>query len=186
MPHESREPVRQPVAVRAASERRLAERFALRFPHAAASLLGLLLRLPPASRLRRSALRHFLRQGVEALNRGDFEAVFWLWHRDCEFVPSAVGALGLEGTSGRAERIRFQERWVADWGGFRFEPEELIDLGDDRRFMWVGRTTGSGLTSGASVDSECAVLLTVDDGWVVREEVYLDRAHALAAAGLTA
>jgi ketosteroid isomerase-like protein len=157
---------------------------ALRFPQAASFLLRQLQRLPTESRLRHALLRLAFRQGIEALNRGDFDAVFFIWAPDAEFVPVKVEALGLKGTRGRDERIRFQQRWVADWGGFRFEPDEIIDLGDDRRVMWVGRTTSSGLSSGATVDSECAVLLTLSDGWVKREEVFFDHALAFEAAGL--
>lgn len=124
------------------------------------------------------------RQAIEALNRGDFEAAFCFFDRDCEFVPFQIDTLGLEGTRGRNERIRFQQRWVDAWGEFRFEPEEIIDLGDDRRLMWVGHARGSGLGSGVPITSECAVLLTISDGWVIHDEVYFDHAQALKAAGL--
>lgn len=178
------EPVRQPIAVETDSRRRLTERLALRFPRAAAFLLSRLLRLDARSNLRRTLLRLAFQRGIEALNRGDYASVFGIWSSECEFVPAAGGALGLEGTRGREARIDFQRRWVADWGAFRFEPDEIIDLGDGRRLMWVGRTSAAGLSSGAMVNSECAVLLTIEDGWVQREEVFFDRAQGFEVAGL--
>jgi ketosteroid isomerase-like protein len=177
--------VRQPLTVGAESRRRLLERLALRFPRAIAVLIRRFQRLSPRSGLKQALLRQGFRQGIESLNRGDFEAVFCFWAPDCEFVPVQMEMLGLDGTRGREERIRFQERWVADWGAFRFEPEEIIDLGDRRRLMWVGRVNGSGLSSGVPIDGECAVLLTLSSGWVVREEVYFEHAPAFTAAGLS-
>jgi ketosteroid isomerase-like protein len=174
--------VRQPIAVRAQSQRRLEERVALRFPRVVPISIRGLLRLPAHSRLRRWLLRRYFRHGLEALNRGDFEAIFCLWGSDSEFVP--IQELGFEGTRGQDDRIRFQQQWVDDWGAFRFEPEEIIDLGDNRRLMWLGHTRGSGRSSGVPIDSECGVIVTLSGGWVIREEVYFDRARALATAGL--
>ena len=177
--------VRLPVSVRAQSRRRLLERLALRLPRTAAFLIHGLQRLSPRSRLRQGLIRHVIRQGIEALNRHDFEAIFGFYAQDCEFAPFQLPTLGLEGTHGRAERIRFQQRWVAEWGEFRFEPEEVIDLGDARRLLVLGRIKGTGLSSGAAFEGEWAALLTVSDGWVVREEAYFDHADALEAAGLS-
>lgn len=182
MSPENADIVRQPLTVGAQSRRPLEGHLALRFPRVVSLSIRGVLRLSPHSRLRRWLLRRFFRLGLEAINRGDFEAIFCLWSGDCEFVP--IQELGFEGTRGPGERIRFQQRWVDDWGEFRFEPEELIDLGDNRRLMWLGRTKGSGRDSGALIDSECGVIVTLSGGWVVREEAYFDRAQALAAAGL--
>lgn len=178
--------VRLPVAVRARSHRRPLERLVLRLPQTAAFLIRRLQRLSPRSRLRQALLRHVFRQGIEALNRGDFAAAFSVWAAsDGEFVAPQLLTLGLEGTDGREGRVRFQRDWIAEWGEFRFEPEAIIDLADGSRLLWVGRTKGSGLSSGAAFDGECAVLLTLSSGWVIREEVYFDHAQALEAAGLS-
>jgi ketosteroid isomerase-like protein len=185
MPPENAAVVRQPLTVGSESRRRLSERLAVRLPGPMAFVLRLFQRVSPRSKLRQALLRQAFRQGIESLNRGDFEAVFTFWGPDSEFVPVDMDRLGLEGTRGPLERIRFQERWVADWGEFRFEPDEIIDLGDGRRLMWVGRIKGTGLSSGVPVGGECAVLLTVSAGWVVREEVYFEHAPALEAAGLS-
>jgi ketosteroid isomerase-like protein len=84
---------------------------------------------------------------------------------------------------GRAARINAEKRWIAEMGEFHFEPEELIDFGDNR-FLVLGRVKGSGLSSGAGFDNEWGLLLTITAGRVIREQLFLDRNEALEAAGL--
>ena len=186
MSEESVEIVRLPVTVAAQSRRRLWERLAVRFPRAVAFLVRAVLRLPPTSRSRQGLFRHFTRQGVEALNRGDFETVFCGFYApEVEFDPGPrFRALGMEATHGREERIRFQKQWIAEWGDFRFEPAKVIDF-NDGRVMIQGRVTGVGPSSGAPIDDEWASLFTLSAGLVIREEAYFDHAEALEAAGLS-
>src|SRR2546425_2810202 len=127
MSQENVEIVRQPIAVQAASRRRLEERLGLRFPRALALLSRAVSRLRPRSRLRRATVHRLVRLGFEAINRGDFEAAFALYHSDIEVIePPEVVKLGLDAVSrGREGRIRVQQRWHAEWGELRFEPEEL-------------------------------------------------------------
>ena len=185
MSQENVEIVRQPFTVASHSRRRLDERLGLRFPGVRTFLQRLLWRLPPRSRLRQASLRRALQLGFEAVNRGDFEAAFASYNADVELVSdSRLIGLGFDGVyRGRAERVRFQQRWVAEWGDFLFAPEELLYLRDDRVFVG-GRIVGSGLSSGAGFDSDWAVLLTISDGRVVREQFFFDRADALEAVGL--
>src|SRR5215207_842054 len=159
------EAVRQPFTVAPHSRRRLDERMVLRFPTVRALSQRLLWRLPPRSRLRQASLRRALQLGFEAVNRGDFEAAFATYDADVKLVsdPRLIG-LGFDGVyRGRAERVRFQQRWVAEWGDFRFAPEELLYLRDDRVFV-DGRIVGTGLSSGAGFNSAWAVLLTIPTG----------------------
>jgi ketosteroid isomerase-like protein len=185
MSEESVRMVRQPMAVATRSRRRVEERLGLRFPGIVAVVGGFVWRLPPHSRIRQAFLRRAATMGCEAANRGDFEATFVLYDEQIELVPdSRFVDLGFDGLyRGRGERIRFQQRWSAEWGDFQFAPEELIDLGDGRVFM-CGRTVGSGLTSGAGFDSDWAVLLTFSEGRIVREQFFFDREEALEAIGL--
>ena len=180
------ENVRLPIAVAAQSRRRLWERLAVRFPGAVAFLVRIVLRLPRTSRLRQGLFRRFTRQGVEALNRGDFETVFFGFYApEVEFDPGPrFRALGMERTRGREERVRFQKQWIEEWGEFRFEPAEVIDF-DDGRVMIQGRVTGVGPSSGAPIDDEWASLFTLSAGWVIREEAFFDYAEALEAAGIS-
>ena len=185
MSQDNVDPVRQPLTVASHSHRRLEQRVALRFPRGRTLLARLVWRLPLRSRLRRALLRRGMQVGLEALNRADFEAGYAFYDTQVELIsdPRFV-ELGFDRVyRGRAERIRFQQRWTAEWGHFRFAPDELIDLGDGRVFVH-GRTVGSGLTSGAGFDSDWAALLTFSDGRVVREQFFFDRAEAFEAVEL--
>jgi ketosteroid isomerase-like protein len=187
MSQENVEIVRLPMAVSAHSRRRFVERLIVRFPGLTAYVVRRVLQLPPNSRLRQRLVRRVMRQGTEAINRGDYEVPFvGFYAADCELVPppKMVG-LGQEPAHGREGRIRFQERWTAEWGEFRFEPDEVIDFGDGRRVMMIGRMRGSGLSSGATFDDQWGVLFTLSGGRVIREEVFFDHADALEAAGLS-
>jgi hypothetical protein len=56
--------------------------------------------------------------GLEALNRADFEAGYAFYDTQVELIsdPRFV-ELGFDRVyRGRAERIRFQQRWTAEWG----------------------------------------------------------------------
>jgi ketosteroid isomerase-like protein len=185
MSQENVEVVRQPFALRAGSRRRLAERVALRYPRPVALLARGFSRLHVRSRLRQAIVRRAVQLGIDAVHRGDYEAMFALYHPDIELInpPQFVG-LGLDlVVRGREERIRFQRRWHAEWGEVRYEPEEVIDLGD--RVLMVGRIKGSGLGSGAAFESEWGNLLTLSAGRVIGERPFTDRGEALKAAGLS-
>jgi len=129
-------------------------------------------------------LRRTVQLGIAAANRRDFEAMFALYDAGVELtVPPGLVAVGFEpNVQGREERIRFEHRWRTEWGDFRYAPEEVSDLGD--RVFLIGHMKGTGVSSGASFDNEWAVLFAISSGRVVREEVFLDHAEALAAAGL--
>ena len=187
MSEENVEIVRMPIAVSSTSRRRVVERLIVRFPRITAFVVRRVQRLSSRSRLRQNLLRRFFRQGTEAINRGDYRAVFMgFYSADAQLVPASnVVGLGLEGTRGREDRIAFQERWIAEWGEFLFEPEEIVDLGDGRRVMMIGRIRGTGLSSGATFNDQWGVIFTISDGQVVREEVFFDHAEALQAAGLS-
>jgi ketosteroid isomerase-like protein len=185
MAQENVEIVRQSLTVAPSSRRRLEERAGLRFPGIRAILLQSAWRLPLRSRLRQALLRRVVQAGLEAVNRADFEVAFAVYDPEVELISDPrLTALGFERVyRGREERIRFQERWTAEWGDFQFAPEELIDLGEGRLFA-SGRIVGSGLSSGAGFDGDWACLWTISAGRVVREQFFFDRASALEAAGL--
>jgi ketosteroid isomerase-like protein len=190
MSRENVEVVRQPIAVRVHSRRRLEERFSLRFPRAFALLAGaiwwLYLLLPPRSRLRQAIVRRYIQHGVEAINRRDFEAAFSLYHPDCrvDLMDERLVALGFEAVyRGREARIEAQRRWIDEWGEERTEVEELIDLGDGRLLV-LARNKGSGPSSGAAVGMKTAFILTLSAGRVMHEQLFFDRDAALEAVGL--
>jgi len=185
MSQEKVEVVRQTMSVAPRPHRRLEERLALRLPGAAVLLTRLVQRLPLRSRLRRAVIGRASLLGFEAVNRGDFESAFVLYHPRVEFVAEALTGLGFDGVyRGREVRADWQRRWLAEWGDFQFLPEELIYLGRDRLFF-TGHAEGRGQSSGATFDTYWAVVLTLSAGRVVREHFFFDRAKALEAAGLS-
>ena len=185
MSQHTAEIVRQPLALRAHTRRRLEERLALRFPDVLALLVRSVLRLPLRSRLRRASVRRAAQLGFEALNRDDVEAAFVLYHPDVELdLPTDFVGLGLDPPErGREARVNFERKWNAEWGVRRYGFEEIIDLGDDRLLL-VGRFKASGPSSGAGFDNEFAEIFTFSAGKIIREQAFIDHAEALNAAGL--
>jgi ketosteroid isomerase-like protein len=185
MSNQSVEAVRQSLELAADSRRRLEERLALRVPYIHALVLRALSKLPPQSRLRQTILRRFVRSGFEAANRGDLAVTFASYDADVEFFPPR-GLVGLgdePAYRGLEARVRYEQQWRAEWGDFRYEPDQLRDLGN--RFLVIGRIRSGGLSSGARIDSDFANLFTLSArGRVIREQVYFNRAEALEAAGL--
>ena len=178
--------VRQPVALKGRPRRGLDERIYLRFPSVAKFVMRAVWRLPPRFRPRRALLLRAVQNNFDAINRGDFEASFPLfYHPDTELItPPRLVGLGFDPVyRSREARIEFQRRWTAEWGEMRFEPEEVLDLDD--RVLFVGRVTGSGLSSGAGFENDWANLLTISAGQVIREQPFFDRQEALEAAGLS-
>jgi ketosteroid isomerase-like protein len=178
--------VRQPIAVAPRTRRRLEERVLVRLPRVRSFLSRLVWRLPARSRLRQVLLRRAAIDSWESFNRGDFEVAFAFYGANVEstFDPKLV-SVGLADTSGRDARVALQRGVMAQFGVLRYQPEELVDL-DDGRLLIIGRMTGAGLSSGVAFDNDWAVIVTVSGGWIVREEVFLDRADATASAGLPA
>ena len=81
-------------------------------------------------------------------------------------------------------------QWFADWfstfePGYRFEIEEIRDLGEDRVFLFATHE-GRGRASGVAVRGQTAYVYTVRAGKIVHGALYGDRAAALAAAGARA
>ena len=167
------------------SRRRPAERLTLRFPGVVALGGRALERLSPRSRLRQKLVRRAARLFLGAYNRKDFEAAYALFHPDCEtLIPHQLVTVGAFEpiVRGSQARLSVQRRWHAEWGEFRIESTEVIDLGD--RVVMLGYVRGSGLSSGAGIDSEWGVVCTIAAGWIVREQVFLDHGEALEAVGL--
>ena len=189
MSRENVDVVRQPLRVRPGARRSWEGWIAVGFPRIAAFLWLTPNRvwrsLPPGSWLRRAMSRRYLRLGFEAYNRDDLQVATMGFAPDGESIygPGLVSIGSFDPVvRGPEARRNAHRRWRAEWGDFRFEPEEVIDLADDRVLV-VGRLAGIGSSSGATVDSDWALLLTFR-GLLIREEAYLDRREALEAVGL--
>src|SRR5215210_5592042 len=176
---------RWPMPATTREYRSLEERVGLRFPRLLVLVAGSVWR-QPSRRLRWAATRRVLRLAWESFNREDYEATFMLYRSETESVGADVwGTIGADmKTHGRADRLAYQRSLRAEWETLRFEPAEMIRIGEDR-IVSVGRMSGVGRASGATVDIPWAVLLTIEDGMVRREQIYADLDEALEAAGLS-
>jgi ketosteroid isomerase-like protein len=185
MSQETLEVVREPVALKARARRGLDERIFLRCRPIVTLLTRLAWRLPPGSRLRREVILRAAQAGFAAVNRGDFESSFLIYHPEIEIItPPRLVAIGFDPAyRGRDARFDYQRRWTQEWGEMRFQPTEMLDLGE--RVLFVGRIAGTGLTSGAAVETEWAVLYTLSDGQLIREQPFFDHREAFVAAGLS-
>jgi ketosteroid isomerase-like protein len=78
------------------------------------------------------------------------------------------------------------KRWTVRtkevWGEWRFELERFIDL--DERVVGLVHLVAQGGLSGVRLERDTAHVWTMEDGKVIRCEVYLDRSEALKAVGL--
>jgi ketosteroid isomerase-like protein len=128
-----------------------------------------------------SAQVDFLRQGYEALERGDLETFRELAGErlgpDFEFHLVWDGRV-LRGFDG-------VEEWIADtrdmWEGYTQKLEEVVDLGE--QVVVVVSISGRGGESGVPVAQELAVLWTFEGGRAVQARSFTSRADAFEAAG---
>jgi SnoaL-like domain len=188
MSQENVEVVRHKLTLRERSGRTLEQRIALRFPWFGDLWLRFMARLPPQSRMRQALMLRGAQGMLEALNRGDNEVVLLAYHPDVEFQqapsPGDQGQLGFQPTYRGYEGFHtFQRDWLSDWAEFRYEPGELIDLGD--RFVVLMEMTARGQANGASVTESLAAIATFNEhGKIIREQRFFGHAEALEAAGL--
>jgi ketosteroid isomerase-like protein len=108
-----------------------------------------------------------LRQGYEALNRGDVSVVLELLDPNIEWhEPSPSPDAGSH--RGRESFERFIRGWIESFDGFRIEPERVVDRGG--RLIAIVRQSGRGHASGVEVEARLAHVWTVEDGRAVRWE----------------
>jgi ketosteroid isomerase-like protein len=125
----------------------------------------------------RSALTAFAESGLDALTRFWDADINW---RAIEGAPDDVGEM-----HGREAVRRYLQDWIDVFDDVTNVPEELVDLGDDR-VLAVQHATGRAKGSGIETEIRYAVIYTLRDGKIVRGREYIDRDHALDAAGLRA
>jgi ketosteroid isomerase-like protein len=177
--------VRKPLVVREHSRRAFNQTLAIRAPRSAALGAALVGSLPPRSRVRQSLIWFAVRQGAEAYNRRDFDAVLIGRHPSARYHPPRElienGVLE-EVYRGHDGFRRFATEWLAAWGEFRGEPRELIDAGD--RLVMLADAVGRGQASGVPVRQQFGVVVSFERGVVVRERYFTRDNEALEAAAL--
>jgi ketosteroid isomerase-like protein len=119
----------------------------------------------------------------EAWNRGDLDAM--LAHADpqVEWRPHLAEVSG-KAVRGHDEVVALFADLMESWETFQVEVEELFEAGDQIVTFVHVRVRGRG--SGVEVNTKPAHHIVFRDGVVVRLTTYLDRAEALAAAGIQA
>ncbi len=116
----------------------------------------------------------------EAFNQRDVDALLDLGTPDPTMSSSLLDA-GADFT-GRDGLERFFAVLAESWDEFHTVVDEYRDLGD--RVLTLGRFTGRGRGSGATVGAPTAAIFDFHDGKVSRVRLYLDHGEALRAAAL--
>ncbi len=79
--------------------------------------------------------------------------------------------------------MQFFGEWIAAYDDWAQEVEEIVDAGGSQ-VVGVTRQRGRLRNSGSWVDLQAGFVYTIEDGLLVRVDVYGTRAEALKAAGL--
>jgi ketosteroid isomerase-like protein len=123
------------------------------------------------------------RQGYEAFNRGDIDALLDLCSPDIEWHDR--GIFDTQPVLGKDALRAFFELVMDPWEDVRREPEEMIDLGGDQVLAMI-RMTAHGKGSGIEVDVRLADVATIREGKLAHWTGYPGRRQALKAVGLAA
>jgi ketosteroid isomerase-like protein len=179
--------VRYPVSLpseRAGQRRTLDEHLFVRFPALYRLFAERVLRLPVRSRLRQLMLTRFSGRAYAARNRRDFEVMLLGLDPGIEYHPrNDLMPLDLDTAFyGRDDYRTVWRAMVEAFDDIRFEPEEVLDLGDTLLGTAVVRGTGSG--SGVPVSAQLFQVVRLRRGLVVWQRDFGDRSEALEAAGL--
>jgi ketosteroid isomerase-like protein len=120
-------------------------------------------------------------QLVDAINRGDLEAILAVYDPDVDYRPLRAPIQGAyAGHAGIRE-------WWADteenFAAFRLEAEEIRDIGDER-VLAAGKLHVRGKGSGVEASVPSASVIAFRGGLIVALKDYGDREKAREAAGL--
>ncbi len=128
-----------------------------------------------------------MRIEIEPLMHSDFETVgdprnlFRLGGRDVELPEGSFSRLNARGIDGFVAVFR---DWLSAWESWIATPIEFIDV-DERRVLVTLDVRARSKTHQVEVPIESANLLTLRDGKIARVELFMRRAEALEAAGLS-
>jgi ketosteroid isomerase-like protein len=120
---------------------------------------------------------------LDAMNRRDVDAVVESATEDV--IMDWSNSRGLLGgiRQGREQARQALEEFFEPWDSLRWDPEEVIDLGDDR-VLTVSRLQMRGRGSGVDVNATGASIWTIRDGKASAITLYQSKAEALEVAGL--
>jgi ketosteroid isomerase-like protein len=127
----------------------------------------------------------FIRQGAEAWGRQDAEAFIATVSPDVEWEDAMFWTEPIRTYRGRTElREWFEQAIVRPWDSIHMEVAEITEVADDRVLVG-GLLTARGRASGVETQAHGWSVFWFADGKITRRRVFLDRAEALEAAGLT-
>jgi ketosteroid isomerase-like protein len=125
-----------------------------------------------------------LRRSNQAFNAGDLDRSLELWDSDAVYYEQPGNPLDTADVLRGLDQIRASlASYLAEFPDFHSEIDELVDAGD--KVVCVQRWTGTGRSSGLSVDMEEIIVLTFENGKITEGKVYPDRTSALEATGLS-
>ncbi len=124
-----------------------------------------------------------VRRMTDAWSDHDRDALGALLHPDAVFHSAVTNVVG-ETFNGRDEILAVFDRWDEEWSAIRWEIDELIDAGD-QTVVSLHRVIATGRASGVETVRELGAVTEVRDGLVTSQRIYLDRAQALSAAGVS-
>jgi len=121
-----------------------------------------------------------VRRVYDALNRGDWDAVFRDMHPDFEMTTQRLDA----GTHRRREAVQgLGEDYIAAFDNMVFEPEEFLENGDQVVVLVTRRARPKGGSGEIVVRN--GHLFTVRNGTILSMKSFPDPEKALEAAGLS-
>jgi ketosteroid isomerase-like protein len=162
--------------------RTLDQRVYVRFPALYRVLARGIMRLSPQSRIRRLMVARSMALAYAAFNRRDFAVVLVGHDPEIEYRPSRdLTPPDFDAVfHGREGFLRLWRYWLDAFDDIRWEPEELLDLGE--MFLVATQQRGRGSGSGVDVSEPVFQLYTLREGLVIRQEDFLALSEALDAA----
>jgi ketosteroid isomerase-like protein len=122
---------------------------------------------------------------VDAVNRGDRDAVAATLDPDVDWHTIAGPLLGVDAIHGRDETLAFIfERIPEGIDGFTATVEQVRELPGDRLLV-IGHYAGRGTSSGAKIEVTSAGIYRFESGRIVFFKDWATEGEALKAAGLT-
>jgi len=175
-----------PLSHRASQRRSLDEQLRVRSPAIFRRLANAFMRLPPRARLRRLLIARGIQRAYAAGNRRDFDLLLvgmdpgsYEYRPSDDLLPPDLETV-FYGHEGYLKLWRY---WLDAFEDIRWDPEEILDLGD--KLLVTTQQRGHGSGSGVAVSKPVFQLFTLRRGLVARQEDFLDRSKALEAAGLS-
>ena len=123
-----------------------------------------------------------VRRIYEVVNASGLAAVGDFLHADVELVPPPDWPAGA--VRGREQVREMARDWMETFEEFRVAPERYLDAGAENVVVYV-RDSGRVRGTNTEIDTHLIHVWTLNDGKVVRWQLFTDEGPALEAAGLS-